>query len=103
MTGPQAYSLIVTGFDQVTLGTKNFTIQDLAIYPNPFNDILNISSKNETILSYEIFDMGGRVIKRSAVGNLNTFVINTADLTSGIYMLNLKSENGEFTQKIVKK
>lgn len=101
--GPQAYSLIVTGFDQVTLGTKNFTIQDLAIYPNPFNDILNISSKNETILSYEIFDMGGRVIKRSAVGNLNTFVINTADLTSGIYMLNLKSENGEFTQKIVKK
>ncbi len=100
--GPQAYSLVVTGFDQVVLNSKSFTIENVAVYPNPLADVLNISSKDNAITKYQIFDMGGRLIKESSVNSLNNFQINTQDVLSGVYLLTLISENGEYSQKIVK-
>ncbi|MFN7591926.1 MAG: T9SS type A sorting domain-containing protein, partial [Bacteroidota bacterium] len=68
--------------------------------PNPVQDILNIelasnASPNHTI---SISDMSGRMLVQNTVGNLsqkgNIVSISTADLTTGIYLLNVQTLNG---------
>jgi serine protease AprX len=101
--GPQNYSLIVSGFDQVNLSNDKFTKENIAVYPNPVGDILYVNSDVNHFTGYEIFDIQGRLIRKELVSNVNSFEIETSSLTKGMYMLNLISEKGSFTQKIVKK
>jgi serine protease AprX len=100
--GSQNYSLIITGFDQ-TLANEDFSISNVSVYPNPTNDILNVSSLNNEINNYSIFDLQGRKVYSNKVNNLNNFSLDITNLNSGIYIIELYSENGKYSQKIVKK
>ena len=59
------------------------------IFPNPTNDILNITS-SETISEIEIVNVIGQVVKRMEINSDNA-VCNLEDLTSGIYVVNIHS------------
>jgi len=67
------------------------------LYPNPVENILNISSKN-TVEKIEVYNIQGQLI--------NTFVnqksINLNSITSGIYLIRLYSNNNMITKKIIK-
>ena len=101
--GSQNYSLIVSGFDQANLSNNNLSKEKIAVYPNPVGDVLFVTSDSNQFSRYELYDIQGRLIRKENVSNLNSFEIETASLTKGLYMLNLTSENGSFTQKVVKK
>lgn len=101
--GSQNYSLIVSGFDQANLSNNNLSKEKIAVYPNPVGDVLFVTSDSNHFFGYELYDIQGRLIRKENVSNLNSFEIETASLTKGLYMLNLTSENGSFTQKVVKK
>lgn len=101
--GSQNYSLIVSGFDQANLSNNDLSKGNIAVYPNPVGDVLYVTSDMNRFTVYELFDIQGRLIRKENVSNLNSFEIDTASLTKGLYMLNLTSENGNFTQKVVKK
>lgn len=101
--GSQNYSLIVTGFDQANLSNNNLSKEKIAVYPNPVGDVLFVNSDVNQFLGYEVYDIQGRLIRKENVSNLNSFEIETSSLTKGLYMLNLITENGSFTQKVVKK
>lgn len=98
----QNYSLIVSGFDQEALSTSNFEKSNIAVYPNPAKDFINVKSDVQEFLSYELYDIQGRLIRKENVSNNSTFQINTASLAKGLYMLNLFTAKGNFVQKIVK-
>ncbi len=69
---------------------------ELQIYPNPTNGILNIHSK-ENVISVEIYDItGALVLKTSETQN-----INLSQNSSGIYFININTENGNFNEKII--
>ncbi len=80
---------------------ENNLSNSIRVYPNPVIDELNIENTSNTIISFEIMDVNGRV-----VSNGNTFVKSTAISTSlwekGVYFLKFSSKNGETTIKIVK-
>lgn len=101
--GSQAYSLIVSGFDQVSLSNSQFSQNKITVYPNPVNDVLYVNSELNNFTAYELFDIQGRLIKKETLSNLNSFEIETSSLIKGLYMLNLKSDKGVFTQKLVKR
>lgn len=101
--GSQAYSLIVSGFDQLNLSNNEFNENNIAIYPNPVDTVLKVSSNTGSFNSYKLYDVQGRLIRNEFVTNLNSFEIETSSLTKGIYMLNLTTDKGSFTKKIVKK
>ena len=59
------------------------------IFPNPANDILNITS-SEQISEIEIVNALGQVVKRMEV-NADNVVCNVADLTSGVYVVRIRA------------
>ena len=58
---------------------------ELAIYPNPVNNVLNVSAK-ENITNVTIYDMVGKVVKNINTNTL-TLSVNTDDLSSGSYLV----------------
>jgi Zn-dependent metalloprotease len=72
----------------------------IAIYPNPVSDILNISMKINKEEKVEIYNMEGRRVMETTVGNgRNT--INVSHLQLGDYILRIKGL--EFSTKFIKK
>ena len=74
---------------------------DALVYPNPANHIVNIKpSAGLTITSVELFDISGKKYY-TELSNINT--LNVSNLSDGIYLLNIISESGVITKKIIVK
>ncbi|HZH72773.1 MAG TPA: T9SS type A sorting domain-containing protein, partial [Mariniphaga sp.] len=93
--------------DAVTLFQATMSIEenikniDLKFYPNPTTDYFNITSK-AIIQSVELYDISGRLIRTSLVNDFETKQ-NVINLTNGVYILKIKTQEGEVIGKIVKK
>ena len=70
---------------------------NVAIYPNPAYDVLNI--EGEGIRMIEMFDVNGR----SVLTSMTAGQINMANLVNGVYVVRVTTDNGIRTEKIVKK
>ncbi|WP_346881714.1 DUF5060 domain-containing protein [uncultured Algibacter sp.] len=76
----------------------------IIVYPNPMGDEgLTVKLKNiVSTVSYSILDINGRIIKSGSSDNqVFTIPANTIQ-SKGVYILKIKSNDQEFTQKIVK-
>lgn len=83
-----------------SLSSDSFFKNNFSIYPNPVNNVLNISMKNElTITKVVITDINGRIViaDSSAISSLNI-----SDLSSGLYLLSIETNEGKGTAKFVK-
>jgi len=47
-------------------------------------------------------DLNGRVVKQNSYSNVSEVQVNISDLASGVYMMNIKSDKGSVTKKIIK-
>jgi len=85
------------------LGVSDFISDKLMVSPNPAKDVLNISS-NENILFSNIVinDLNGREIKSIPVNSLASTQIDIADLASGMYLVNITTNEGTAIKKIIK-
>lgn len=87
-----------------TAGIKNNTLIGISVYPNPSSDLVNIaSSDNALINQISVTDLNGRVVKTIAAEGVSAVQVNIADLSAGVYLLSLTSDNGSYTQKIIKR
>ncbi len=86
------------------LGVKypEFLTNMFSISPNPANNLVTISSKDNAISNIEMTDLNGRVVKTFKVANVSETQINISDLLSGVYMTKITSENGVAIKKIIK-
>lgn len=85
----------------IVLGVNDFDLSKLKYYPNPVNDLLTITY-TDVIKNVEVFDLNGRLVITRNFDN-QTVQIDFGNLSSGTYMLNIKTnENSQFV-KIVKK
>ncbi|GAA4238261.1 hypothetical protein GCM10022291_28060 [Postechiella marina] len=88
--------------DCPTLGTENLKKDDASIvlYPNPAQNILNISSKNKTVSKVEIYSiLGSKVLE---IKNQNS--INISQLNRGIYISKIYDNNNAVsTKRFIKK
>lgn len=74
-----------------------------AVYPNPASSVVNVSSSlNSSINNVEIVDLNGRTVKSVKFNGVSSAEINVSDLTAGVYMMNISSEEGTTTKKIIK-
>lgn len=72
---------------------------NLSVYPNPFSGILNISDI-KGVKSISINDISGREVKSLAPAT----EINLSDLKTGLYIVNLKMNDGSIKPfKVIKK
>lgn len=96
------YSARATATEDL-LNTKSFNTSsaNISIYPNPVNDVVNISSPDFEIQTISITDINGRVVKNIKVNNTTTN-INVSDLNSGVYFMSVNTLDGNIIKKFVK-
>jgi hypothetical protein len=85
-----------------TLSNNDFelTSNELVVYPNPASDIVNIkTSANNQVVSVEVYDILGKL--QGAFLGLNQ--IDVSSLSEGIYILQVETNFGKISKRIVKK
>ena len=85
-----------------TLSSDNFFAKNLAIYPSPASDVLNLSSNTTQITEIQISDLNGRVVAKQSVNSLESTQVNVSSLTSGVYLVSVTTSNGVGTSKFIK-
>ena len=91
--------LAVTVFD-ILLSSDSKEFASISHYPNPVNDILNISS-NDIIENAVVTNMLGQEVMSKDTNSTNP-TINLSGLGKGVYFVKLKAGSKEKTLKIVK-
>ena len=70
------------------------------IYPNPANNVLNIVSYTVGIEKINIYNLNGQLVLNKEVNN-NQKTINISSIESGIYIVDILSENTSVKRKLV--
>ena len=97
------YSLSVTddlGCEQSSSALQaNLSINDvidnnILVYPNPANNVINITSNNIDIYSIDLYNVIGELILSKSDVNSKMIIINKNELNSGIYISKITDING---------
>lgn len=86
------------------LDTPEFDQQEdvFVITPNPASDVVSIETKSfSTSKTVSIFNALGQIVKVLPF-NEASLLINVTDLSSGVYYVEMASENGKKTKKLLK-
>lgn len=86
-------------FTAITMAVADIKKANISVSPNPFTDVLRISNV-DGVRSISIYDMIGREVRSL----LPSTEINLTNLGSGLYIINLKMEDGSVKSiKAIKK
>lgn len=73
----------------------------VSTYPNPVNDVLYIKNTSTENGSVSIIDINGKLISSTDIKEgVNT--LNTSDLTTGVYFVEIKMNGERLVQKLIK-
>ena len=82
--------------DKDYLGIDENVVDDIAVYPNPANDFIIVGVNDDSSAqSVDIYDVTGQLMISST-----DHEINVSELESGIYFVNILTNNGVVTKKI---
>jgi hypothetical protein len=98
------YNLIKTQLTTTALANETFLENQFSIYPNPNKGSFTIEFKElANSFSVEVYDVTGKTIYENNYdqsANLSQ-MINLDNVNSGIYFINVKSDKGLVTKKLV--
>lgn len=80
---------------------ESFSIDHLNAFPNPINDVVTISAKNNTINSITLYDLLGKEIILLQPNSL-VATVDVSALTNGIYIAEILTSSGKGSLKLVK-
>ena len=85
------------------LSINEFSKDRFRVYPNPTQKELTINT-NKSIgnVSISLIDVNGRVVLNLEKDLLSTVTIDTSNLKTGLYILNIKGDSINYNEKIIK-
>ena len=99
---PLRNSLCLVDFSALSIDDSSLLDNGVKTYPNPFQDIVNIKvEESYQIETIKILDLKGSELYMDESKTKESF-INTSFLSSGVYLLYIKTDNGSTTRKIIK-
>jgi hypothetical protein len=102
-SGTWSGSFTLNGVSLEPLAVNQSTLEsNFSVFPNPATNVVNVSNNNTKITAIAVTDLNGRVVKQLSFDSLSNVQVNIADLSAGVYMMNIKSSEGEATKKIIK-
>ncbi len=92
----------------VGIDAENAEFNSLMVYPNPADNLLNVSFNLGDSQTFEVklISVTGNVVYHEAKDNFSGHYVNTIDLSNmakGVYFLNLTNETGSINKKVVVK
>lgn len=87
-----------------TLGTEELSQNSFQIYPNPSNGIFTIALNSSEEFNYNLYDVTGKEILKAVKINPDQlkYDIDLRSFHSGVYFIQLYSEKGSVTKKLIK-
>ncbi|MGJ8667662.1 MAG: HYR domain-containing protein [Patiriisocius sp.] len=89
-----------------TLGaeTPQASLETLVMYPNPANQIINISNPQFVAIDdVTIYDISGRAIIKQRISEMSAlFTIDVSNLQSATYVVVISSKNGQIVKQLAK-
>ena len=83
-------------------GISNATSHGLQVYPNPVTDYLYVKSNGEDIQSVLISNISGQALISKEYEGIDNFTINVSFLPSGVYIVEIKTNNNIHIFKVIK-
>jgi hypothetical protein len=97
---PNPRSIVQKVLCKKSASAQLLTSSNASLYPNPVNDLLTVKAE-EAIISARITDLNGALVReitdREQTGN--EWNITVSDLKTGIYLIELKNEEGILTRE----
>jgi len=95
-------------FSDIVTSNCDVVVEEIAIYPNPVNDILHVDiSSNGGVTNLEIFDLVGNRVFSSVYNcdyGLNQVDIDLSYLSAGVYSISISGEKiNPYVSKVIKK
>ncbi len=77
---------------------------EIKLFPNPVVDYVSINFSQSTSASVTIYNLSGQIIRQMSTSNYdNKLIIETNDLESGQYFINIQTSNNQMiTKKFIK-
>jgi hypothetical protein len=89
--------------DAAVSSNEVISSSDVSVFPNPASDVLNVTVNLDEVANVELVDLTGKVVATQTVSNQGTATFNTANLSSGLYIVSIQTANGVVTQKVLVK
>jgi len=74
---------------------------NISIFPNPFNNSINVENTNDENFFVELYDINGKRLLEQKITNKQSN-IDTQVLTNGVYLLKISSSYGTKTFRLIK-
>lgn len=101
--GAETFMFLDTITMQSNLSTHSFLSNNLSVFPNPADNVINISNAlNAFIESIQLTDINGRIVKSESINASNNTQILINDLSAGVYLMTINTDQGNVVKKIVK-
>ncbi|MFN0200343.1 MAG: T9SS type A sorting domain-containing protein [Bacteroidia bacterium] len=100
-TNPDFAPVLNLVYEKPTVALENKADLEsvINVYPNPTQNVCRIDAQGKKILSIQIFNAMGQLVGEGKAGNA---LISLATFPTGIYTLQVKTEDGEAWKKVVK-
>ena len=89
-----AVRMIAQGIEEIT--------EPFQIYPNPANENFHITSSNQNIKNFTLYNLIGKKIIVQSNISVNNLFVDVSELPNGAYLILIESESGiQITRKII--
>ena len=92
------------GPDCATLGVSENTLNEtVSLYPNPTNEQFEVRNDSQIPMSISIYDIIGNRVQLVEKSQLKKQVFSLSNLNSGVYLVEIKSDNQKIVKKLIKR
>jgi len=83
---------------------RNEDANQLNVFPNPANEVLNINLQNSAIQNCIITNALGQTVYSSAneINANHKIQLNISNLSAGVYFVKVRASNGSYNAKFIK-
>lgn len=98
-----SYGTIYTDEELSSANDLYYSKKAFSVYPVVFQSFLNIESSEINKFKIEIFDISGKLLHQQEIQNSGVSTINLEELNKGVYLVNIISKEGRFSEKVFKR
>ncbi len=80
----------------ITTNTTESPLVSYKIYPNPADEFIHLEGYDPESTAYELYNIQGQLVKQGDLSTTQTKIM-TANLSAGLYVVNILSSNGQST------
>ncbi|MDG2343989.1 MAG: T9SS type A sorting domain-containing protein [Flavobacteriales bacterium] len=98
-TNGNAFAIRMLMGDSWSVGVDENTNQDISVYPNPSNGLVNIENLNNIENNIVIYDVVGKMVYSTS--SSSSVVIDLTENGNGVYIIEISNVNGTNSERVV--